>query len=225
MQQPYRSFWTKPQTVCYQFQIQYKFLSSLALQCMELFVFQTSVSEADRWLAVPNAFSKKHLPGSAYYSEWDTVTKYDATIFNDMKFKFALYKTEIMPIVKYIAAKATKDNDMVILNDSPLITTVPSRLSEVMSPDVIKKPLSKQYYENLLKLSQIVMSRYKFMSAMISGLSIHIKTTTRVRKYLMILWGMHCLVSMMNMDEYSSNRSENNLFFCCFFSLPLFSFE
>ncbi len=132
---------------------------------------------------------QNNLPGSAYFTECNSVIRYDPDFVNDKEFKFGKNAAEILPIVKYIASQ---NSEMIIINDAPLITSVPKRMLEVMDDKIQKKVLSETYYKQVLKLSQIVISKHNFKSAMISGLSIHMKTSADLRKCLCKLWELHC---------------------------------
>ena len=141
---------------------------------------------------------QEFLPGSAYYSECNSIIRYNPDFIEDKYFKFGLYGTEILPIIKYIAAK---NCPMIILQDAPLVTTVPSRILDVMPVEDQWKTLSRDYYEKILQLSQIVISTHNFMSGLISGLSIHIQTNSRLRSYLCELWKFHCPLLIIQENE------------------------
>lgn len=138
------------------------------------------------------------LPGSAYYSECNSIILYNPNFIEDKYFKFGLYGSEILPIIKYIASS---NLSMVILKDAPLVTTVPFRMLNVMPVTEQRKTMSKRHYKKILQLSQILISTHNFMSALISGLSIHVNTNSKLRTYLCELWKLHCPLLIMEQRE------------------------
>ncbi|CAF1528244.1 unnamed protein product [Adineta ricciae] len=147
---------------------------------------------------------QNHLPGSAYFTECNSVIRYDPKVFDDAEFKFGLHGTEIIPIVKYIASNKY---EMTILKNNPLVTSIPSRIFEVMDNDTEKYVLSKSYYEKMDKLSQVVISTHNFMSTMITGLSIYITTNEKLRTHISDLWKLHCPLKILKDDEETTESN------------------
>ena len=140
----------------------------------------------------------KYLPGSAYFTECNSLIRYEPEIFKDKTFKFSSNNNEILPLIKYFVKNQC---NIILINDYPLETSVPKRILEQVNSNV----LTKQHYISLKNLSQTLIHPQSFQHALNSALTISIKNTPQLRKNLADLWNLHSPLSIENLDKKLSS--------------------
>lgn len=149
-----------------------------------------------------NKICQKYLPGSAYFSECNTIIRCIPEDIN--KIKFSNYNNEIIPIIKYYTKKS---ESMIIIDDAEIETTIPARMKNISDKKNSYKTSPKSYYSDIQKLSQTMFSSYKWHHHINTALSIDIKITLGLNKHLCYLWQLHCPLLIVNKSNNLSTAT------------------
>lgn len=170
-----------------------------------------------------NSIVHKHLPGSAYFSECNTVLHYDSTYW--MSLKFSRNHNEIMPLIRVLVDQKLD----ILIRDGALQTAIPIRMTKyeamesslihdlISNKDHIKSRKNKDFFIWLQQCPQVMLMPLDWAHHVSAAISRHLQSgeaKQSLNGWLSCLWKCYNPIELYALEQNPTNVCNMFKSFC-----------